>query len=276
MRKAQGIFAQIIQIQIGRFFVGGIEMKDQLSVVKKFVFTSIIVLGLVGSAGADMIDLTTVGSDGWLGDVYFLQIDPETPMGTGVINAFLGIQGTKTKDPTVIEKGYNTNGKLEFDTKPGVHTKALLLSEVPEVTIGGTTYREFVLDINEDISELGRFLTLENFKIHITSNENITGYPQNFPAAVYEMDTPSQDNKVLLNAALDTGSGGGDMLTLIPSSLFGTDETKYVNLYSEFSNYEAGFEEWAVGANGPIIPEPTTLALIAMGGGLAVLRRKRK
>ena len=251
-------------------------MKAQSFIVKKFVFTFIFVFAMAGSASANTIDLTTVGSDDWLDNAYFLQIDPETPMGTGVINAFLGVNGKHTTDPTVIEKGYNTGGSLEFDTVGGTHTNELLLSEVPEVTFGATVYREFVLDINEDISEDGRYLTLEDIRIFLSTDENITGYPQNFASPVYQMDTANDDHSILLNAALDTGSGGGDMLAFIPSNLFGTDESKYVNLYSEFSNYDSGFEEWAVGANGPLLPEPSTMLLILVGGIAGIVRNRRR
>ena len=45
---------------------------------------------------------------------------------------------------TGIEQGYNTDGALEFDTKEP--TRAILLSEVPLVNVGGISYREFILE----------------------------------------------------------------------------------------------------------------------------------
>lgn len=251
---------------------------NEQTFVKQWVLSVVIsIFALVGPLCADTIDLTTAGSDGWLDNAYFLQIDPDSPMGTGVINAFLGIKGNKT----TIEKGYNTSGSLEFDTLGGVHTRELLLSEVPEVTFGATVYREFVLDINENISAEGRYLTLIDLRIFVADTGDISGYPQNFPAPIYQMDDltagPPRDHSILLDASLDTGSGGGDMLAFIPSDLFGTDGSKYVYLYSEFTDYDSGFEEWAVGKNGPIfIPEPATLVLLVLGGVAMTIRRWKK
>ena len=68
------------------------------------------------------------------------------------------------------------------------------------------------------------------------------------------------------------------MAALIPSALFGTDNSKYVYLYSTMGATIAasdGFEEWGVGTNAePIyIPEPATLALLGLGS-LLFLKRK--
>ncbi len=64
------------------------------------------------------------------------------------------------------------------------------------------------------------------------------------------------------------------MLALIPNSLFTGPDTQYVYLYSkagENSIADDGFEEWATTE----IPEPTTVALLGLGG-LLMMRRRRK
>jgi hypothetical protein len=73
------------------------------------------------------------------------------------------------------------------------------------------------------------------------------------------------------------------MLLFVPDSVF-TGAANYVEggnnyiyLYSRLGdNLSAsdGFEEWAYGVDGPIIPEPATVALLGLGA-LFLLRRKR-
>jgi hypothetical protein len=218
-----------------------------------------------------MLDLTTVGSSGIINGAEFRQFDPNNATGTGLIDSFVRVQANGT------EKGYNTDGAIDtdMDTKVGIWTHSLQLSQIPTVTFGSIVYREFLLDINESPGGGNEFISLDVLKIHIENTGDMVNYSTiPFSAPVYDMGS---GNYIKLDTTLASGSGDGDMLAFIPSSLFGTDDTKYVYLYSEFGNNvpcEDGFEEWAVGADGPIVPEPATLSLLALGA-LAMLCRRR-
>ena len=60
------------------------------------------------------------------------------------------------------EQGYNTGpelyrvGQTQFDEKTDPISRAPFSWAVPIVNIGGTNYREFFLDINENASAAGR------------------------------------------------------------------------------------------------------------------------
>ena len=107
---------------------------------------------------------------------------------------------------------------------------------------------------------------------------DLTGYLTNpaFGAPIYDLDTGG-DNYVKLDYNLNPGSGKGDMLLFVPESAF-TGAGDYIYLYSMFGvtiDGSDGFEEWAVGLGGPIIPEPTTMALLALGTAMLLRIRKR-
>jgi hypothetical protein len=209
------------------------------------------------------------------------------PTGTGVIQPFVRIQAKPT------ESGYNTDGVIEFDTKdnPGNWTHSITLSQVPIVNIGGTDYREFVLDINESTAQNNRFLSMNEFEVY-TSNTNILssfntathtfGSPvANVTSLVYDMDA-SGDKLVRMDYSLASGSGSGDMFVYVKSSLF-TGTNPYVYLYSKFGNpdgSDAGFEEWATRpASTPSVPLPASLwgglTLLAVMGAAKIRSRRQ-
>ncbi len=217
-------------------------------------------------AHAAVIDLTTLGSSGSANGALFYQFD-EIPTGSGLIDSFLRIQGFG------VQHGYNTDGTVEYDTMSSF-TNSIQISDLPTVDIGGTLYREFMLDINQDGQ---RILSVDEIRIALWDTGNLSGYSSIFASPIWDLDTGG-DNWIKLDDLLNTGSGHGDMLALIPDSLFTGLESQYVYLYSKFgvnSAADNGFEEWAYGTEGPLIPEPATIALLGLGT-LVVLRRKRR
>ena len=232
--------------------------------MKKLVMILVVVL-MVASAQAAVIDLTYDGAVETVNGAIYMEWTDTEPMGSGRINSFVKIIGNDT------QHGYNTDGALEFDTQNG---KALLLSEIPVVAFGAINYREFWLDINQNSQH--NILSLDKLMIHTGSVGNLTGYPTNFSTPIYDLDAGGVDNYVKLDYNLNPGSGKGDMLLFVPDSAF-IGAGDYIYLYSMFGatiNGADGFEEWAVGIGGPIIPEPATMTLLALSG-IAMLLRKR-
>ncbi len=233
------------------------------------------------------LDLTTAGASGYVNGGYFEEVHAKAT-GTGLINSFVRLG---TNDP--IEKGYNTDGTVEFNTKDDPHTHSLLLTAVPVVQENGNSYREFLLDIDQPGSK--SLLSLDTIEIYLASEKDLTGYP-NLGTKVFDLDlTPTgepADSWILLDSNLNSGNGSGDMFAYIPSELFpaGDGATPiYVYLYSEFGASEnskypnkAGFEEWAV-RRGSVTPGPTPVpvpgpvasVLALLGSAMVVSLRRR-
>ena len=281
----------------------------------RFAVRTALMLGFVlgvgaGRASADLCDLTTLNSScgpmggEWSGThspsthpfamgAIVRQIGPQ-PTGTGYIDSFVRIQHHPT------EQGYNTDNRpLQFDEKTAAtFTHSIRVANVPVVNIGGTNYREFFLDVNENSSTPNRYLSLDKLQIFLGASGNLGNYVAsgltgtlNGLSPIYNMDTgvsgigDLQDNWIQLDYSLNSGSGQGDMVAYIPDSLFtNTGENPYVYLYSQFGTTtsgptslttDAGFEEWwtrsPIAVPQTAVPEPT--ALVLLGSGLALVAR---
>jgi hypothetical protein len=198
------------------------------------------------------LDLTTAGAIGELSGGIFHQ-DSVQPAGSGVIHSFVRLQ-TKNGDNGVVQ-GYNTDARpLQFDEKLSPSfTHSLRLGDVPTVDVGGTLYREFLLDINQTNST--PLLSLDELRVYTGSTGNVSSY--NSATNALSGCTLNFDlgaNWIKLNAGLNPGSGVSDMVALIPDSNFaGASPNSYVYLYSKFGvnlGAHGGFEEWAVHGNG--------------------------
>lgn len=232
------------------------------------------------------------------------------PTGTGVIDSFLRVQQKGA------EEGFNTSarpmmcdGRVCDDKTDPNFTRDLLSSSVPIVTINGTQYRAFYLDINEPAGGGQNYLTLDQVEIFVSNTAGLSSHTSVAPGygalagatKVYDMETGSGDNWVNLDYLLvGGGSGYGDMVLYVPNSVaFSTNQ--YVYLYSEFGcggtftaslacgsgsnkkyQSQAGFEEWWVpGSTTTVgtsaVPEPGTLLLFGSGLiGVAKHYRRRR
>jgi hypothetical protein len=187
-----------------------------------------------------VVNLTTSGAVGFANNAVFQQVSPH-PAGSGVFRPFLRLQAD------AIEQGINTDGPLlmnELTSRQFTH--ALQLSDVPESTIGGAKYREFVLDLNQSGTQ--PLISLDELRLFVAKTGNLdynaaTQQLTGGQAAVYDLG----NNWVELNAGLHPGLGTADAVVYVPSALFGSDPATYVYLYSKFGvNYGAngGFEQW--------------------------------
>jgi hypothetical protein len=230
-----------------------------------FTLLLLLVIGL-SPAHAVVLDLTTEGAWGTINGARFYQFN-EIPTGTGRVNTFLRIQGFGE------QHGYNTDGTVEFDTMAGF-THSIQISDLPVATIDGTDYREFFLDINQDGE---RILSLDEIRIALWDSGNLSGYSTIFASPIYDLDA-GEDNWVLLDDFINVGSGHGDMLAVIPDSLFTGPESQYVYLHAKFGEHSTadnGFEEFGYGSNGePLIPEPATVLLLGLGALVSLRRRQ--
>jgi hypothetical protein len=193
------------------------------------------------------IDLTTRGSEGVANSAIFQQCDPQ-PTGTGVIQSFVRVQNNG------VEQGYNTDARpLQLDENNSPQfTRSLTLGAVPIVTLNNVRYREFLLDINQKSSS--PLLSLDELRLYVAGTNTLNNYDATAQTlgglpAVYDLDADGNVT-VKLNYRLNPGSGGGDMVALIPNSAFaGQSDSAFVYLYSKFGatfGANAGFEEWAV------------------------------
>jgi hypothetical protein len=223
---------------------------------------------------AIMVDLTSEGSTGMINGAIYKQVDPQ-PTGTGVINTFLRIQNRGS------EEGFNTDHRpVEFDEKLGVHSRSLLLSEVPRVLVEGQVYYEFLLDINESHSQ--PLISLTDVRLFLNDDPDVATLEE-LGTPLYQMDA-GDDATVRLDYSLGSGSGSGDMLMFVPESVFAAGG-EYVYLYSKFEEASAGFEEWAAGKMGPggviqpitpapaPVPEPGVISLVIGAAALLIRRR---
>ena len=192
------------------------------------------------------------------GQLTFFERYNAPPTGTGVFKPFVRIQGNG------IEKGYNTDGSPEFDTKNGIWTHSVMLSDIPVIngTIG------FLLDIDQSQGGDNRYLSLDVMKIYLADSGNLDSYALSLGTLIYDLG----DNWVKMdNTVFNPGSGTGDVRVTIPVNPDWSSD-KYLYLYSEFGqrySSNSGFEEWAIA-----IPEPATFCLLGLGG-LFALRRRR-
>lgn len=225
---------------------------------------------------AATVDLSTAGAQGMVNGAIFQQGSVQ-PAGSGVIDAFVRIHALGGGG---VEQGYNTSARpLQFNENSSpTFTRAIQLSDIPEVNVNGVSYRVFLLDINQKSSQ--PLLSLDQLRIFEGSAGNLTGYdPSSGTLAgitpLYDLNAGGGSNWVELNARLSHGLGSSDMALLVPDAEFlraaNNNSNPYVYVYSQFGvNYatNGGFEQWAV-QEGTAPPPASLSGTVTQNGSLA-------
>jgi len=237
------------------------------SVLTLIVVSSLFVVTAPLQATLTLVDLS-VNTSGTItaatGQLTVFERYNDPPTGTGVFNPFVRIQGKG------IEKGYNTDGSAEFDTKGGKWTHSLKLGDIPVSTNGDI---QLLLDINQSQGGNNRYLSLDVMKIFLADSGSLDNYGSGLGTLIYDLG----DNWVKMdNTLFGPGSGTGDVrVTINIPEITGWSSNKYFYLYSEFGKYNSsngGFEEWAI-AVPTVVPEPATIVLLGLGA-LSLLRKR--
>ena len=238
------------------------------------------------ASAATLLNLTTEVFDGvapadsGVANGALFQVTFQQPTGTGVIDPFLRLQGNGQK-PEV--EGMNTSANNVLDNKAGKWTHDLQLGDLG-VSNG---YYQFLLDINE-ANQTKSLLSLDRLTLSTAATGGLTYDEVKDPSIAtlrYDLDIP-EDFSILLDAARNHGSGSGDLLINIPTSLFaGVAPENFLYLYAAFGSDPSGtgqtspqatggFEEFAVirAITTTPIPEPGSALIGMLVVGLAATR----
>jgi hypothetical protein len=179
------------------------------------------------------------------------------------LNTFLRIQKTGT------EQGYNTSAGTPWDViAPPTHD--IQLKDLTSVDIGGTTYFEFLLNINETTKGTEELLSLNNIQIFTKATADTLGASSLAGLGTLRFNNDqvgglgaANDVTVELSNDRNAVSGTGDMLMYVPTSLFASATADdYVYFYSKFgtpNGANGGYEDWSVILPPVPVPEATSV-----------------
>jgi hypothetical protein len=220
---------------------------------------------------ATLLRLTTPGAEAVASGALLQQLVTQPAAGT--YDPFVRIQGAGNTGG--IQQGYNTSARpLQFDERPNIDfTHNLQLSQVPIVTIGGTAYREFLLDVNQKNGAAK--LSVEEIHIFTDPRGSLAAFQNKTNTfagqqAKFNLDAGG-DVTIVLNDNVNPDTGYGDMRLLVPASNFtGVANSDFVYVYSKMGGLHdanGGAEEWAVRTN-VVPPPPPPTGTSSLSGGV--------
>jgi hypothetical protein len=273
--------------------------------MKKHVCGSVLLLtaGVLGNAWAitQPFDLTVPNGGSALinGSYFFPRYNTSVVSGSGTYGSYLKADGQGG-----VGEGLSNGDNATYNNQSGVSLNNSLLQAPANL---GNSYWSFSLDINENNNSQGRYLSLDDLKVFVTSTPVTSAQAttlqqlQQFAGnPVWDMDdgtwsggvqTVTYDRTILLDYNLVSGgSGNDDMLWLLPQNLIPTGPNVFVTIYTRFGTIfslsgasfsgrdyteDAGGEEWRTVSGltiniPPPVPEAGTfVAGIAVALGVA-------
>ncbi len=122
--------------------------------MKRWILGSLVLVVSLAVLGLGKVDaaivLDAAGEQAFLGGGIFYV--PTMQIGPGnASNSFLQLRDVSNDGANTLEKGFNTTHGSPIGWEDVTTSTALLLTDVPTLTIGGTLYREFALSIQETV-----------------------------------------------------------------------------------------------------------------------------
>ena len=222
----------------------------------------------------------------------------ESKSGSGIFrDLYTSTGGSSSADK---QEGYNRHGVMDSHI-PGGFDPFLRVGEL--VSDGSNSFFVFVIDTNEPGGGSGKYISLDDFKVFVGGGNDPESLPQSeagmgssLGLPVYDMNPDGEENTVLLDYSLYSGSGQMDLFVFVPQSAFaGLAADSLVYVYTEFGGYRgsAGFDAAAgpeqvsipgkaitgvvdTGVPAESIPEPHSCLLSLLGAALLLGLRCRR
>lgn len=185
--------------------------------------------------------------------------DGQPIVGTGVLDPFVRIQVQGNGNSDGVENGYNTSASVmkssgalldDHDNGNTNWNHAIRLGDMGTVTVDGVEYYQFILDINEQGNKQNAGLSLDEFKLFYSNQNDLQTTTGDCSTAAglsdcalagateaYNMDaSPGGDASILMDYRNFSGSGYGvDLRALVPvANLAAASPDDYIYLYSKF------------------------------------------
>jgi hypothetical protein len=241
---------------------------------------------------------------GFLNGALFRDPSVTGSAGSGVFRDLYRVSPPNGQD-NVVESGYNRPGVMDTSV-PNGFDPYLKFGEL--IQDASQSSYIFVIDINEANNATDRYLSVDDLKIWVGGTTDPNPLPGTLSDTMnalgvpaYDMNPSGQQNFVLLDATLSSGSGGGDLFVFVPKSFFPQNTAANANIfiYTKMGSYTgaAGFgagstqEQVSIPGKSIVggtpttvstiesgvatIPEPSTFAALLTVGLLGFRRRRR-
>ena len=195
--------------------------------------------------------------------------------GTGNFQPFLRLQ--QLNGQTTVETAYNSNNITDDAKMPVNFTHDLPFSSLATVTISGTDYFQFYLDMAQ--SGASPTIDLTRFDLGIgPASQSVVGATTapTFTSLNWSLGGSGTFLHDINMTDVNAGNGQADVIIDIPTSAFAGITSGNVILYVQFTNANSSFEEFGTAAGNVIGVPESGMTLTWLGAAFALIDVARR